>query len=68
MTLQEAYDLFLVSRDSYCSDVTVKNYRNTLTYFLDFMIERSRKLYESHSSALFYFFIFCFTSMFLHIF
>lgn len=40
MTLQEAYDLFLVSRDSYCSDVTVKNYRNTLTYFLDFMIKR----------------------------
>lgn len=40
MTLQEAYDLFLVSRDSYCSDVTVKNYRNTLAYFLDFMIKR----------------------------
>lgn len=40
MTLQEGYDLFLINRDSYCSNATVKNYRNTVNYFLEYIIKQ----------------------------
>ena len=40
MTLQEGYDQFLTSRDSYCSDITVKNYRHTVNYFLDYLVKQ----------------------------
>lgn len=40
MTLQEGYDQFLISRDSCCSDVTVKNYRHTVNYFLDYLVKQ----------------------------
>jgi integrase/recombinase XerC/integrase/recombinase XerD len=38
MYLKECFDLFIESRDSYCSDVTVNNYSNTLGYFFDYLV------------------------------
>lgn len=40
LTLQQAYDLFIESRNAYCVDPTVRNYSNTLRYFLNFMKSR----------------------------
>ncbi|MCM1233380.1 MAG: tyrosine-type recombinase/integrase [Ruminococcus flavefaciens] len=39
MNLQQAYDLFILSREEYCQDKTITNYKNNLRYFLDFMAE-----------------------------
>ena len=38
MVLTEARDLFLNDRETYCSDKTVKNYRNNLGYFFKMVI------------------------------
>lgn len=37
MKLSEAYESFLVSRDVFCSNSTVTNYKNTLRYFCDYI-------------------------------
>lgn len=48
MVLTEARDLFLNDRETYCSDKTVKNYRNNLGYFLIlFLIVFRRNLIRS---------------------
>lgn len=39
ISLKKAYELFIFDRETYCSDNTVRNYRNTLRYFFDFMSE-----------------------------
>ena len=52
----------------YVGEDNCKNILSTFVCPLNSDVERSRKLYESHSPALFYFLIFYFTSMFLHIF
>lgn len=39
LNLQQAYDLFILSREEYCQDTTISNYKNTLRYFLSFMEE-----------------------------
>lgn len=36
MNLEQAYNIFLMSREEYCTDKTVNNYRHTLRYFVDF--------------------------------
>ena len=43
MNLQQAYDMFLMSREEYCSDSTVKNYQNTIRYFVDFLTDYKKK-------------------------
>ena len=43
MVLTEARDLFLNDRETYCSDKTVKNYRNNLGYFFNFVSDRFQK-------------------------
>ena len=35
--LDKAFDLFILSRETYCSPVTIWNYNNTLRYFLDWI-------------------------------
>lgn len=48
MVLTEARDLFLNDRETYCSDKTVKNYRNNLGYFfILFLIVFRRNLIRS---------------------
>lgn len=37
INLQEAYDLFIVSRQAYCSDSTIGNYEHTLGYLFDYL-------------------------------
>ena len=37
INLQQAFDLFIFDRETYCSYKTVRNYKNTLSYFLDYM-------------------------------
>lgn len=38
ISLQQAYDLFIFDRESYCAiDTTVRNYKCRLGYFIDFM-------------------------------
>lgn len=37
ITLQQAFDLFIFDRETYCNAKTVTNYRNTLSYFFDYM-------------------------------
>lgn len=37
MNLNEAYNAFIFSREAFCSDKTVKNYKNTIRYFCDFL-------------------------------
>lgn len=41
-SLKEGSELFFMDRDTYCSDQTVNNYRNTLRYFIDFIVERKQ--------------------------
>lgn len=40
MNLQQGFDMFIMSREEYCSIKTVNNYKNTLGYFTAFMSER----------------------------
>lgn len=37
MNLTDAYNAFIFSREAFCSDDTVKNYKNTIRYFCDFV-------------------------------
>ena len=37
MNLTDAYNAFIFSRDAFCSDDTVRNYKNTIRYFCDFV-------------------------------
>ena len=37
ITFTSALELFLESRETYCSNVTVENYKNTLNYFQGFI-------------------------------
>lgn len=37
INLQQAFDLFIFDRETYCNAKTVRNYRNTLSYFFDYM-------------------------------
>lgn len=39
INLQQAFDLFIFDRETYCNAKTVKNYKNTLSYFFDYMKE-----------------------------
>lgn len=41
INLKQAFDLFIFDRETYCSEKTVRNYRNTLSYFLDYMTEKN---------------------------
>lgn len=40
MNLQQAYDLFILSREEYCQDKTITNYKNNIRYFVSFMEDR----------------------------
>lgn len=37
MNLKDSYDMFLASRESFCSDATINNYSNNIRYFLEYM-------------------------------
>lgn len=37
INLKQAFDMFIFDRETYCGDNTIKNYKNTLRYFLNFM-------------------------------
>lgn len=37
MNLIEAFNVFIFSREAFCSDETVKNYKNTIRYFSEFI-------------------------------
>ena len=39
INLQQAFDLFIFDRETYCNAKTVQNYKNTLSYFFDYMTE-----------------------------
>lgn len=43
MNLEQAYNLFIMSREEYCSENTIYNYKHTITYFLNFMVEHKGK-------------------------
>lgn len=43
INLKQAFDIFIFERETFCSDMTIQNYKNTIRYFCDFM-EKSRKL------------------------
>ncbi len=38
MKLDKAYNLFIMSREEYCTEHTIRNYKHTLQYFCDFMV------------------------------
>lgn len=38
ISLKQAYELFIFDRETYCSDNTVSNYKNTLRYFFDYIV------------------------------
>lgn len=40
ISLKQAFDFFIFDRETYCESTTVNNYRNTLNYFFDFMVEK----------------------------
>lgn len=42
ISLKQAHDLFIFDRETFCSETTVTNYKNTIRYFCDFM-EGERK-------------------------
>lgn len=37
VTLKQAYDLFLFDRETYCKQKTIQNYKNTLSYFFNYL-------------------------------
>lgn len=43
INLKQAFDIFIFERETFCSDMTIQNYKNTIRYFCEFM-EQSRKL------------------------
>ena len=40
LNLKDAFDLFLENRETYCSDATVRNYKNTINYFIKYIISK----------------------------
>lgn len=46
LSLAEAFDLFIISRETYCADTTIFNYKNTIRYFIDFICARKDSLPE----------------------
>lgn len=45
ISLKQAYDLFIFDRETYCKQKTIQNYKNTLSYFFNFIEDnRSRKI------------------------
>ena len=47
LSLANAFELFIVSRETYCSNATIFNYKNTLRYFIDFISLRKGTVPES---------------------
>ena len=47
LSLANAFELFIVSRETYCSNATIFNYKNTLRYFIDFISLRKDTVPES---------------------
>ena len=39
MDLEQAFNMFIMSREEYCTEMTVYNYKHTLKYFLDFIVQ-----------------------------
>ncbi len=39
INLQQAFDLFIFDRETFCLDKTVENYKNTIRYFCDYMAD-----------------------------
>ena len=39
ISLKQGYDLFIFDRETYCKDKTIQNYKNTLSYFFNFIQE-----------------------------
>nr|WP_288890190.1 tyrosine-type recombinase/integrase [uncultured Blautia sp.] len=39
INLQQAFDLFIFDRETYCNAKTIKNYKNTLSYFFNYMTD-----------------------------
>ena len=37
INLKYAFELFMQSRETFCRDVTIENYNNTLNYFIDYI-------------------------------
>lgn len=40
ISLKQGFDLFIFDRETYCNAKTIKNYRSTLSYFFDYMLEK----------------------------
>lgn len=47
LSLASAFDLFIVSRETYCADTTIFNYKNTIRYFVDFISFRKNEAPEN---------------------
>lgn len=47
LSLALAFELFIVSRETYCADTTIFNYKNTLRYFIDFVSIRKNTVPEN---------------------
>lgn len=39
MNLEQAFNMFIMSREEYCTEMTVYNYKHTLKYFLNFIAQ-----------------------------
>lgn len=47
LSLASAFELFVVSRETYCADTTIYNYKNTIRYFIDFISVRKDSIPEA---------------------
>lgn len=47
LSLASAFELFIVSRETYCADTTIYNYKNTIRYFIDFISVRKDSIPEA---------------------
>lgn len=47
LSLALAFELFIVSRETYCADTTIYNYKNTIRYFIDFISVRKDSVPEA---------------------
>lgn len=47
LSLALAFELFIVSRETYCADKTIANYKNTIRYFIDFISVRKDAVPEN---------------------
>lgn len=46
ISIKQGYDLFIFDRETYCKDTTLLNYKNTLSYFLDYIVEKYERPLE----------------------